>query len=64
LIPLYVYGHPGKTRIGALTKVPWLVVDSPGKKAIRAESKTTESERLPKDEEELINERLSALGYI
>jgi len=64
LAPLHVYGHPGKTRINALTKVPWLVAESEHKKSITAGPAMSPSESLTDEDEELIEKRLSALGYI
>ena len=44
LIPIRVYGHPGHTRIAALTKVPWLIVESSSPKLVREEGETLQSE--------------------
>ena len=63
LVPISVYGHPGRERIRALTKVPWLVSESTKKKIIRAEEPAATVE-LPREDEDLITERLSALGYV
>jgi hypothetical protein len=63
LIPIRVFGHPGHTRISSLTEVPWFVVESPTTKFVRAQSVGVVSKSFSKDEEELINQRLSALGY-
>jgi hypothetical protein len=63
LAPIRVYGHPGRTRIGALTKVPWLVSESKSKKSITATPYKGPSESLSDQDEELIEKRLSALGY-
>jgi len=64
LLPFSVYGHPGRVRIDALTRVPWFVAESRTKKIIRSEPEIHSTEHLPKEDEDLINERLSALGYI
>lgn len=63
LIPIRVYGHPGHTRIQSLVEVPWLVVKSSVPKPVRAQDEKLQSRPLSTEEEELINQRLSALGY-
>lgn len=64
LLPIRVWGHPGHTRIPALTTVPWFLFESSSPKVVRAGRKTSSNEYLPKEDEELINERLAALGYV
>jgi hypothetical protein len=63
LIPIRVYGHPGHTRIPSLTKVPWFVVESSTPKLVKTQSEVSVSASLSREEEDLINQRLSALGY-
>ena len=63
LVPISVYGHPGRVRIRALTEVPWLVSESAKKKTIRAEDPLVTGQ-LSREDEDLITERLSALGYV
>lgn len=62
LIPIRVYGHPGHTRIRSLTTVPWFVFESSAPRGVRTQSEAV-ANTLSKEEEELINDRLSALGY-
>ena len=58
--PTTVYGHAPGVRIPALVEVPWFICDSGNRRTIQAE----EAEIVEKDiDQELINERLGALGY-
>lgn len=52
-----LFGHPGHKYIQELVKVPWLIVDGK-RRSIRAECVGGESEV-----DELVEERLSSLGY-
>ncbi|HEV2139101.1 MAG TPA: hypothetical protein VGR53_09695 [Nitrososphaerales archaeon] len=63
LIPIRVYGHPGHTRIPSLTRVPWLIVESEIPKLLKTQVEEAVSKSLTREEEDLINQRLSALGY-
>ena len=63
LVPIRVYGHPGHTRIRCLTRVPWFVAESATPKAVSARPESIRPESLSPEEEELISQRLSALGY-
>ena len=63
LLPFSVYGHPGGTRIKALTKVPWLAHESSSERKLDSSADGTAGEQLTREEEELIGQRLGALGY-
>ena len=63
LIPIRVYGHAERTRIPALVKVPWFRVHSVRKKETRTNRQAEENVVMTKEEEDLINQRLTALGY-
>ena len=63
LVRLRVYGHPGRTRIPALTKVPWLVAESDRMRRAASTGMKTAQEALSEQDEGLIEERLRALGY-
>jgi Sulfatase len=64
LVPFRVYGHPSRTRIKALIKVPWLVAESERKKDVTPAPQTVPTEVLSDQDEKLIEDRLSALGYV
>ncbi|MEF8914137.1 hypothetical protein [Natronomonas sp.] len=60
-IPMQEYGHPAGIYSKELVKVPWHVFDEGPRREIVAEEPVTDSER---DEMELADERLRALGYL
>ncbi|WP_336135433.1 hypothetical protein [Natronomonas amylolytica] len=60
-IPMREYGHPAGIYSEELVTVPWHVFDEGPRREIVAEEPVTDSER---DEMELADERLRALGYL
>jgi hypothetical protein len=58
-----VYGHPSKARIPALVKVPWFVAQSVTKREVSTSKEHEEGEAMTK-EDDLVNQRLAALGYL
>jgi hypothetical protein len=57
-IPIKTYGHPA-LEMEELTRVPWLVIDTPNRRKITAEKPVAQGETDTKT----ANERLRALGY-
>ena len=64
MVPIRVYGHPGHTRIPGLTRIPWLISESSTPKPMNPHVDDAASRQsLSNEEEEVINQRLAALGY-
>lgn len=59
-LPIAVYGHPNGLRMPSLTRVPWYVCEGDRREIIEG---SASSENKPTDEEQ-IQERLNALGYV
>lgn len=58
-VPIRLYGHPSGLRTKNLVKVPWIVYEGTERKAITAGEMETKSST----DTEVIEDRLSALGY-
>lgn len=58
-LPVRGYGHPPGMPIPELVNVPWLVVDGDERRNIRSDPPITREQ----PNEEIVNERLRALGY-
>ena len=61
------YGHPGNFRHPKLLEVPWLEIDKGRKKVgeeVGERKKEEEEKEYSKEDEEIIKERLRALGYL
>lgn len=60
--PMKIYGHPIGVRIPALTMVPWHVIDT-GPRRKLASDPPGKTETQPATSEDIIEDRLEALGY-
>lgn len=58
-IPVRGYGHPPGMPMPELVNVPWLVVDADERRDVRPDPPITQEQ----PNEEIVNERLRALGY-
>lgn len=58
-IPVRGYGHPPRMPMPALVNVPWLVVEADKRREIRPDPPITQEQ----PDEDIVNERLRALGY-
>jgi len=59
-IPIRIVGHPSQIYIPELTKVPWMIFNSKGRKEIREEA----TQDATHEEGKKTKERLRALGYL
>ena len=64
LIPIRVYQHPPGARIPALVTVPWFAVRSSQSRELPSKETLGRPEEITAEEESIIQDRLSALGYI
>ena len=61
-IPVKEWGHPNRTYVEKLTKVPWLVIESENRREITSEEPEKQSESTEKEEN--VKEKLQNLGYM
>jgi len=59
-LPVRMYGHPPDLYKTELVRVPWIVCDYDGRREIRSEPPASTERRI---EDEVVSDRLEALGY-